>query len=49
MGNTNIREVLKEQATRKEGFMTGWELEKEVFDEKEYKRLLKENGLKDNT
>ena len=45
MGETNIREVLKEQATTKESILPNWEMEREVFNEKEYKRLLEENGL----
>ena len=45
MGETNIREVLKDQATRIESSFPNFETETEIFDEAEYKRLLKENGL----
>ena len=48
MGETNIKEVLKGQATRIESDFPIFNAEREVFDEKEYKRLLKENGVKDD-
>lgn len=47
MGETNIRQALKEQATRIKSTFPKFQNEIEIFDEKEYKRLLKENGLKD--
>lgn len=48
IGGSDIRKALKEQATRVESIFPDIETEREVFDEKEYKRLLKENGLTDN-
>ena len=48
MGKTDIKEVLKEQATRIESDFPIINSEREVFDEKEYKRLLIENGVKDD-
>ena len=49
MGETDIKEVLKGQATRIESDFPIINAEREVFDEKEYKRLLIENGVKDDT
>ena len=46
VGNTDARELLKKEATRTESVFQNWEAEKEIFDEKKYKKLLAENGLK---
>ena len=46
VGNTDARELLKKEATRTERIFQDWEAEKEVFDERKYKKLLAENGLK---
>jgi hypothetical protein len=48
MGETDIKEVLKAQATRIESDFPIINTERQVFDEKEYKRLLVENGVKDD-
>lgn len=46
IGNTDAREVLRKQATQTECLLPDWEVEKEVFNEIEYQKLLDENGLK---
>lgn len=46
IGGTNAREALKAEATRTESIFPDWETEREVFDEKQYKKLLAANGLK---
>lgn len=48
IGGTDIRAVLKEKATKVESIFPDFETEREVFDEKVYKRLLLENSLKDD-
>ena len=43
-----IKAVLKEKATKVESIFPDIETEREVFDEKVYKRQLLENSLKDD-
>ena len=46
VGGTDAKEILKEEATRIENAFSDWNAERKVFDEKKYKKLLAENGLK---